>query len=143
VALSKRDRDPSLGTKFSLGLLLLAAGFVVIAVGAQRAEAGRVWPSWLLATFLIHTMGELCVSPVGLSSITKLAPARMVGQIMGLWFMATALGNLMAGLIAGEGSSSPNQMANQFWWVALSAAGVGLFMLILSKTMRRWMSGIE
>ena len=143
MALSKRDRDPSLGTKFSLGLLLLAAGFVVIAVGAQRAEAGRVWPSWLLVTYLIHTVGELCVSPVGLSSITKLAPARMVGQIMGLWFMATALGNLMAGLIAGEGSSSPNEMANQFWWVALSAAGVGLFMLILSKTMRRWMSGIE
>jgi POT family proton-dependent oligopeptide transporter len=143
MALSKRDRDPSLGTKFLLGLLLLAAGFVVIAVGAQRAEAGRVWPSWLVATFLIHTVGELCISPVGLSSITKLAPARMVGQIMGLWFLATALGNLMAGLIAGEGSGSPNQMANQFWWVALSAAGIGVFMLILSKTMRRWMSGIE
>ncbi len=143
IALSKRDRDPSLGVKFSLGLLLLAAGFAVIAVGAQRAAAGRVWPSWLLLTYLLHTVGELCVSPVGLSSITKLAPARMVGQIMGLWFMATALGNLIAGLIAGQGSSSAGQMASQFWWVALSATGIGIFLLILSKPMRRWMVGIK
>jgi len=143
ITLSKRDRDPSLGVKFSLGLLLLAAGFAVIAVGAQQAVAGRVWPSWLLLTFLLHTLGELCVSPVGLSSITKLAPARMVGQIMGLWFMATALGNLIAGLIAGQGSSSANQMAGHFWWVALSATGISVFLLFLSKPMRRWMAGIK
>ena len=143
MALSRRDRDPSLGMKFSLGLLLLAAGFAVIAMGAQRAAAGRVWPSWLLLTYLLHTVGELCVSPVGLSSITKLAPARMVGQIMGLWFMATALGNLIAGLIAGQGSSSAGQMAGHFWWVALSATGIGVFLLVLSKPMRRWMAGVK
>jgi len=129
VTLSKRDRDLSLGMKFSLG--------------AQRAVAGRVWCSWLLLTYLLHTVGELCVSPVGLSSITKLAPARMVGQIMGLWFMATALGNLIAGLIAGQGSSSANQMAGHFWWVALSATGIGVFLLVLSKPMRRWMAGVK
>lgn len=143
MVLSKRDRDPSLGMKFSLGLMLLAAGFAVIAIGAQRAVAGRVWPSWLLLTYLLHTLGELCVSPVGLSSITKLAPARMVGQIMGLWFMATGLGNLIAGLIAGEGSSSAGQMASHFWWVTLSAVGIGVFLLILSRPMRRWMVGIQ
>jgi POT family proton-dependent oligopeptide transporter len=143
VTLSKRDRDPSLGMKFSLGLLLLAAGFAVIALGAQRAVAGRVWPSWLLLMYLLHTVGELCVSPVGLSSITKLAPARMVGQIMGLWFMATALGNLVAGLIAGQGSGSADQMACHFWWVALSATGIGIFLLVVSGPMRRWMGGVK
>jgi POT family proton-dependent oligopeptide transporter len=92
--------------------------------------------------YVLHTMGELCVSPVGLSSITKLAPARIVGQIMGLWFMATALGNLMAGLIAGE-STSPGQMSQQFWWVALAAAGIALVLMFMAKPMRRWMAGIH
>jgi len=95
-----------------------------------------------LVMYLLHTLGELCVSPVGLSSITKLAPARMVGQIMGLWFMATALGNLMAGLIAAE-STSPGQMSQQFWWVALAAAGVALLLMFMAKPMRRWMAGIH
>jgi POT family proton-dependent oligopeptide transporter len=142
VALSKRGRDLSLGMKFAAGLLLLAAGYVVIALGAQRAVAEPVWPSWLVLMYLLHTLGELCVSPVGLSSITKLAPARMVGQIMGLWFMATALGNLMAGLIAGE-STSPGQMASQFWWVAFSAAGVAVLLMFFAKPMRHWMVGIK
>ncbi len=142
LVLSKRGRDLSLGMKFASGLLLLAAGYVVIALGAQRAAAGPVWPSWLLLMYLLHTMGELCVSPVGLSSITKLAPARMVGQIMGLWFMATALGNLIAGLIAGE-STSATQMARQFWLVALTAAGIAGLLMLLAKPMRRWMAGVQ
>jgi POT family proton-dependent oligopeptide transporter len=142
VALSKRGCELSLGMKFAVGLLLLAGGYVVIAVGAQRAIAGPVLPVWLLLMYLLHTMGELCVSPVGLSSITKLAPARIVGQIMGLWFMATALGNLMAGLIAGE-STSPRQMSHQFWWVALAAAGIAILLMFMAKPMRRWMAGIN
>ena len=142
IALAKRGRDLSLGMKFAAGLLLLGTGYVVIALGAQRAVAGPVWPSWLLLMYLLHTLGELCVSPVGLSSITKLAPARMVGQIMGLWFMATALGNLMAGLIAGE-STSASQMGRQFWWVALVAAGIAVLLMLLARPMRRWMAGIQ
>jgi POT family proton-dependent oligopeptide transporter len=142
VALAKRGRELSLGMKFAVGLLLLAGGYVVIAVGAQRAITGPVLPMWLLLMYVLHTMGELCVSPVGLSSITKLAPARIVGQIMGLWFMATALGNLMAGLIAAE-STSPGQMSRQFWWVALAAAGIALVLMFMAKPMRRWMAGIH
>ncbi len=142
IALAKRGRDLSLGMKFAAGLLLLGTGYVVIALGAQRAVAGPVWPSWLLLMYLLHTLGELCVSPVGLSSITKLAPARMVGQIMGLWFMATALGNLMAGLIAGE-STSASQMGRQFWWVAVVAAGIAVLLMLLARPMRRWMAGIQ
>jgi POT family proton-dependent oligopeptide transporter len=64
-------------------------------------------------------------------------------QIMGLWFMATALGNLVAGLIAGEGSGSADQMASHFWWVALSATGIAIFPLVLSRPMRRWMAGVK
>jgi proton-dependent oligopeptide transporter, POT family len=142
MALSKRGRDLSLGMKFGLGLLLLAVGYGVIAVGAERAVSGPVWPLWLLVMYLLHTLGELCVSPVGLSSITKLAPARMVGQTMGLWFMATALGNLMAGLIASE-STSPSHMARQFWGITLAAVAIAVLLMLLAKPMRRWMTGIH
>jgi proton-dependent oligopeptide transporter, POT family len=142
IALSKRGHDLSLGMKFASGLLLLGAGYVIIALGAERAVAGPVGPSWLLLMYLLHTLGEFCVSPVGLSSITKLAPARMVGQIMGLWFMATALGNLLAGLIATE-STSASRMAHQFWWVALATCGIAVLIMLLARPMRRWMTGIQ
>jgi POT family proton-dependent oligopeptide transporter len=111
-------------------------------LGAQRAVAGPVLPVWLLLMYVLHTMGELCFSPVGLSSITKLAPARIVGQIMGLWFMATALGNLMAGLIAWK-STGPREMAHQFWWVALAALVIAVLLMFMTKPMRRWMAGIN
>ena len=117
-------------------------GCGIIEEGAQRAVAGPVGPVWLWFMYLLHTMGELCVSPVGLSSITKLAPARIVGQVMGVWFMATALGNLMAGLIAGE-STSPGQMSIQFWSIALSAAGIAVSLMFFAKLIRRWMVGIN
>ena len=89
--------------KFALGLFFLGAGFLVMA-GAALVVAGgnKAWPTWLTLTYLLHTFGELCLSPVGLSSVTKLAPRKLAGQMMGIWFLATSLGNLLAGLLAGE-----------------------------------------
>jgi len=143
VTLARRGRDVALGVKFALGLLLLAAGFLVIMVAARRAEHGQVVPVWLLMTYLLHTVAELCLSPVGLSSVTKLAPARYVGQMMGVWFLASSLGNLMAGLIAGECGSGPADMAHRFFQVALPAIGLGLVLLTLAGLMRKWMAGIK
>jgi POT family proton-dependent oligopeptide transporter len=95
-------RDPSSPAKFSLGLFFVAAGFAVMVVAARAAESGaRVSPLWLLATYLLHTIGELCLSPVGLSAMTKLAPARVTGLMMGVWFLAASVGNKMAGTVAG------------------------------------------
>lgn len=143
VWLARRGRDPSLAVKFALGLLVLAAGFLVMIVASQRAVGGRVWPAWLLATFLVHTVAELCISPVGLSSVTKLAPARLVGQMMGLWFLATSLGNLIAGLIAGESGGSPAEMAGRFLGVAISATSLAVLLLALARPLRRWMVGVR
>jgi POT family proton-dependent oligopeptide transporter len=143
VWLARRERDPSLVVKFALGLLILAAGFVVIMLGAQLATRGRVVPVWLLTTYFLHTVAELCVSPVGLSSVTKLAPPRYVGQMMGVWFLATSLGNLIAGLIAGEGGGGPADMAAIFSQVALAAAGLGVVLLAAARPMRGWMVGIK
>src|SRR5206468_1916677 len=90
VALDRRNLNPSLPAKFAFGLVLLGVGFLVMA-GASRlvAHGETVWPTWLITTYLIHSVGELCVSPVGLSSVTKLAPRRLMGQMMGIWFLAS------------------------------------------------------
>ena len=108
IFLARRQKDPSIPVKFGLGLLFLGLGFVVMAGAAVFVAKGeKVLPTWLIATYFLHTVGELCLSPVGLSSVTKLAPQRLVGQMMGIWFLATSLGNLCAGLIAGAFSEKP------------------------------------
>ena len=95
-------RNPSIPVKFGIGLVLLGVGFLVLSWGSTYVEAGaKVGMRWLIVTYFLHTVGELCLSPVGLSSITKLSPDRLVGQMMGTWFMGAALGNLIAGLVAG------------------------------------------
>jgi proton-dependent oligopeptide transporter, POT family len=96
------DRQPSSPVKFALGLLLVGAGFLWIVPAAAAAQGGpRVSPMWLAVLYLVHTLGELCLSPVGLSLVTKLAPARMVGLMMGIWFLGAAFGNKVAGWVAG------------------------------------------
>ncbi|MEP6745724.1 MAG: peptide MFS transporter [Gemmatimonadota bacterium] len=93
-------KNPSSPAKFAVGLLLVGLGFLVM-VGAARASANGVLvsPMWLVVTYLLHTFGELCLSPVGLSSMTRLAPDRVKGMIMGVWFLAASMGNLIAGQI--------------------------------------------
>jgi POT family proton-dependent oligopeptide transporter len=95
------SRDPSSPTKFTFGLLFAALGFAVLAIAAQFAVNGaRVSPLWLALVYLLHTIGELCLSPVGLSAMTKLAPARIAGLVMGVWFLAASVGNYLGGAVA-------------------------------------------
>ncbi len=145
LGLARRGSLPSLAVKMAAGLLLLAAGFLVMHFAAGHAlAAGKVTGLWLCTTFLLHTLGELFLSPVGLSAVTKLAPARLASQTMGIWFLATSLGNLLAGLLAG-GMSSANAagMPAQFLHVALIAGAGGLVLLALAPLIRRLMPGIE
>ncbi len=95
-------KQPSSPAKFAFGLLFAGLGFVVVAFAATLTGGGLVSPMWLVSVYFIHTIGELCLSPVGLSTITKLAPARLVGQMMGVWFLATSVGNYIAGTLAGN-----------------------------------------
>jgi POT family proton-dependent oligopeptide transporter len=89
-------------------------------------------------------MGELCVSPVGLSSVSKLAPKRFVGQMMGIWFLATALGNLIAGLMAGRfNPESLNEMPSLFLQIVLIAIGAGLLLLLFTKPVQKLMKGVK
>ena len=145
VRLARRSLNPSLPVKFALGLLLLGAGFLVMAGASRLVAAGhKVWPQWLITTYLLHSIGELCLSPVGLSSVTKLAPKRLVGQMMGTWFLATSLGNLIAGLTAGKFSANGvTQMPARYLQIVLMMAGTGLVLLIFARPIRKLMAGVE
>ncbi len=140
--LASRNANPSIPVKFGLGLLGLAAGFFVLSWGSANASStSLVSPAWLIVTYFLHTVGELCLSPVGLSSMTKLAPKNRVSQMMGIWFVATALGNLMAGLVAGQLENlAPSGL---FQMVALIVGGGGIIALLAAPPVRKLMGDIE
>jgi POT family proton-dependent oligopeptide transporter len=128
-------RQPSTPAKMGFGLVFLAAGFLLLAWGASFTAGGaRVSMLWLIGTYFLHTVGELCLSPVGLSSVTKLAPRSLVGQLMGTWFMGTALGNLIAGLAAGGFQGMG--VGELFAAVAKVTGIAGLVLLIFSKPLK-------
>jgi POT family proton-dependent oligopeptide transporter len=145
VALARRHVSPSLTVKIAWGLILMAFGFLIMAVAARQAQSTvRVWPTWLIVTYFVHTIGELCLSPVGLSAVTKLAPARLVGQMMGVWFLGTSLGNLMAGLLAGHASGeSLSGMPGRFLQIAIVANVAGFALLLLARPIQRLTGGIQ
>lgn len=145
VSLARRNLDPSTPVKFALGLVGMALGFLAMFVAARIVADGLPAAAyWLVLTYLLHTFGELCLSPVGLSSVTKLVPQRFVGQSLGIWFLASSLGNLIAGRIAGEFdaenvSAMPGQYLDIFWFGMIAA----LILLIISPVVRRWMGGVS
>ncbi|HXI88868.1 MAG TPA: peptide MFS transporter [Blastocatellia bacterium] len=140
-----RERAPSIPAKFALGLVQLGVGFGVIAWASvyvgDPANPSKVSMGWLVATYFFHTTGELCLSPVGLSAMTKLSPAKLVGQMMGIWFMATSLGNLIAGLLAGKMGSFG--LVQLFGSVALWVGAAGLILLLISRPVKRLMGGVK
>ncbi|MFP6829612.1 MAG: MFS transporter, partial [Gammaproteobacteria bacterium] len=103
-----------------------------------------VFPTWLFFTYLLHTMGELALSPVGLSAVTKLAPRRFVGQMMGVWFLAASLGNILAGLLAGEfRADAVDEMPRLYLQIVLTTVGSGVLLALLAKPLKRLTSGAE
>jgi proton-dependent oligopeptide transporter, POT family len=101
TSLGRKGREPSTALKMVLGLALLATGFLFMVIGGARADTGvLVSPFWLVAAYTFHTLGELCLSPVGLSYVTKVAPVRFASLLMGVWFLANAVANKLAGSLA-------------------------------------------
>jgi POT family proton-dependent oligopeptide transporter len=150
VALARAKIELSMPFKFGLGLVQLGLGFFVLVFAANIALANQAGagPGWLVLTYLLHTMGELCLSPVGLSSITKLSPKKFVGQMMGIWFMAAALGNLIAGLLAGRFSdaaitANPSLLPDQFQLIFYTTAGMGLFVILISPFIKKLMGNVK
>lgn len=149
ITLAKKHLEPNTPVKFSLGLIFLGFGFGVMAIASGIVVQGQnVLPTWLIITYLLHTTGELTFSPVGLSAVTKLSPKKLVGQMMGVWFMSIALGNLIAGLVAGEFDSSviaenPNMLPDLFWLITKFTVISGIVMLALTPLMRKLMGNVH
>ena len=136
-------REPSSPAKFAYGLLLLGVGFLFVAVAARiYARTGvKVSPWWLILLYLFHALGELSLSPVGLSTVTKLAPARIVGLMMGVWFLALSLGNFLAGHVAGYFEKMP--LPQLFGSVFLSTTLSAVVLALLTPPIKRLMAGVK
>jgi proton-dependent oligopeptide transporter, POT family len=133
-------REPSVAAKFAFGLLFIGLSFLVLVPAGSYAQSGegfRVSPWWLVAAYFVSELGELCLSPVGLSAVTKLAPVRILGVMMGVWFLSNAVGNKLAGWAAGFFSTMP--LETLFGVVAGILLGSAVIMFVLVKPIRRLM----
>ncbi|MFT3732509.1 MAG: peptide MFS transporter [Hyphomicrobium sp.] len=136
------NHQPTSPVKFGLGLTFLAASFLLMVPAANLASDGRVSPLWLLGLYFLFTVGELMLSPVGLSTMTRIAPQRMSGQVLGLWFLATAFGDKLAGDIGGAFTTSdPDALALSFLAQAGLVAVAAALMFAVAPIVRRLSEG--
>ncbi|MEN1956958.1 peptide MFS transporter [Luteimonas sp. MJ204] len=142
LALARRGLEPSTPAKFALGVVLVGAGFLALVAGANASTVGATPVIFIFVIYLIHTLGELCLSPVGLSAMNRLTPAHMASLIMGTWFFASATGNFAAGLISaatgGEGAG-PEKVLDVYSNVGWLAVGVGIVMLLIAPLVKKLM----
>jgi proton-dependent oligopeptide transporter, POT family len=156
VWMAKKKIEPSTPVKFALGLIQVGIGFFILVFGAQFAgEDFRVPLIWLFLLYFFHTTGELFLSPVGLSMITKLSPHRVVGLMMGVWFLSSSLAHILAAIIAQTTSSDTvagqvvdpagqlQTYVSTFTQVGIWGLGAGVVLLFLSPVLKKWMGDIR
>ena len=145
IRLSLAAMEPRTPVKFAFGLVVLGLGFaVMIPAAAAVVDGGRVLPTWLITTYFLHTVAELTLSPVGLSVTSKLAPRRFAGQMMGLWFLTSALGSLISGLAAGRfNQDAVADFPGLYGQIVLMTAGTGVVLLCFLRPLRRLMGGVH
>ncbi|PAY02617.1 MFS transporter [Pseudoalteromonas sp. HM-SA03] len=140
INLAKRMITPTYSVKCAIGLIIMASGFIVMFFASQYAAQGlQVAPMWLITTYFLHTVGELCLSPVALSAVSKLSPKRFAGQMMGVFVLTYSIGNIFSGLLAG--SFDPNNiedLPNLYLQIALFTIGIGVFVGVLGLRTKHW-----
>ncbi len=147
--LATKKMNPTTPVKLALGLIFMGLGYLVMMQASTIVVGGgKPLPTWLITTYMLHTVGEICLYPIGMSAVTKLSPSRLVGQMMGVFFMALALGNLVAGLYAGEFNSeaitaNPSVLIDLFGLIVKIMFIAGIVVLILSKPIRKLMGNIH
>ncbi|UVO50529.1 peptide MFS transporter [Sphingomonas sp. SUN019] len=154
--LAAKGIEPSIPIKFGIALIGVGLGFLFLVWGATMVGPSfkvAIW--WLAGLYFIHSFAELCISPVGLSMITKLSIARIVGLMMGVWFLSISVAQYVAGVVAQVASVETvgGQVTNLkvsletysgvFWTIGLVSAGIGLFLLLISPLIKRWMHGVQ
>lgn len=151
--LDKVKLNPNTPMKFAWGMILLSLGFVIMAIGYARSTSGGadgsvllISPLWLIMVYLMHTFGELCLSPIGLSMVTKLSPPKLVSTMMGVWMGSFAAGNFVASqmkAISIRLQESLNTEVQVFWLIAIQSAIIALMLIVLSPWLKRMMMGIK
>ncbi|MEY4387331.1 MAG: hypothetical protein RLY20_2614 [Verrucomicrobiota bacterium] len=137
-------RQPSSPAKFVMGLILLGASFFLMVPAAKLTTEGKVSPFWIVGLFFLQTLGELCLSPVGLSTMTKLAPAKLTGLVLGIWFLAGAFGNKLAGVLSSEFTSTDGRaLANFFLHQSLWVVGATVALLACVPWLKKLMGGVK
>src|SRR5581483_10944854 len=142
LALGRRNAEPPSPAKFTLGLLFAGLAFAILIPAARMTQGGAqvaIW--WLIGTYFLQTLGELCLSPVGLSATSKLAPDRAAGFMMGIWFLSISIGNWLAGKAASLYSSMP--LPTLFGSVAGFAIAAGVILALLAKRTKRLMGDVN
>lgn len=142
INLGNKQKEPSIPVKFGLGVFLTGFGFLVLAIGSIFLASGPINMFWLIALYIIHTCGELCLSPVGLSMVTKLAPAKLMSLLMGVWLASSFFGNLLGGYFAAL-SASLESITVFFAIPAVILMVFGVFVWIFSGKIRKWMHGVN
>jgi proton-dependent oligopeptide transporter, POT family len=154
--LARRGIEPSIPIKFAIALMGVGAGFLFLVWGAQFAgDDFKVGLWWLAGLYFIHSAAELCISPVGLSMITKLSIARIVGLMMGVWFLSISVAQYVAGIVAQVASVetvggqvtnlkvSLDTYAGVFWTIGIASAVIGVLLFVLSPILKKWMHGVQ
>ncbi len=150
TVLDKRKLNPNTPMKFAWGMILLALGFVIMAFAYTRSTAGDtvrlISPLWLCSVYLLHTFGELCLSPIGLSMVTKLSPPKLVSTMMGIWMGSWAAGNFVASQMKAISMKLQDAIGADiqvFWMIAIQSAIIGAILIALSPWLKRMMHGIK
>ena len=155
IKLDKRNMNPNAAVKFAIGILLVGLGFGALVLGGELSGSGKVAIIWLVIAYLFHTWGELCLSPVGLSNVTKLSPSKIVGFMMGVWFLATAGSEYIASLLANLASidttgggatdliSAKASYLDLFETLFFTGLIFGIILLIISPIVKKMMHGVD
>jgi POT family proton-dependent oligopeptide transporter len=144
IWLGKRMITPGYGLKSGVGLIIMGLGFVVMIFAAEAAAQGKVAIFWLVLTYFLHTVGELVLSPISLSAVSKLSPPRYLGQMMGLFVLTYSMGNIVAGLLAGGfDPENVQQMPDLFKLIATFAIGVGAVIFLVGMFTKKWEKDVE
>ncbi|MEM8499137.1 MAG: peptide MFS transporter [Pseudomonadota bacterium] len=145
INLGKRMVTPAYGIKCAVGLIIMASGFIVMFFAAQVAASGmKAAPYFLVLTYFLHTVGELCLSPIALSAVSKLSPRRYIGQMMGVFVLTYSIGNIIAGLLAGNfDPNNVEEIPNLYLQIVVFSVGVGAIILLLGLVTRNWEKAVE
>jgi POT family proton-dependent oligopeptide transporter len=141
---SLKDRQPSSPAKFTLGLLFISAAYFLMIPASMLTASGKISPLWLVGLYFLEVCGEMCLSPVGLSTVTKLSPAKLVGIMMGVWFLATSFGNKLAGYLSGFFvANNPWQLTKLYGGIAIGLLVAALILGILTPAIKRLMGRVN